>query len=80
MISCKSVKIAIGICSLQWKVIKVLKSGYKDVPLYSGDFDRTQFQNHAGKIIKDDEWDIREYYISFPVVAITTNRFFSWRL
>ena len=40
------------------KNIENLKRGCEGVPLNIDDLDRTQFQNHVGKIIKDDEWGI----------------------
>ena len=54
--------------------IENLKRGCEGVPLNIDDLDRTQFQNHAGKIIKDDEWGIRERFINYPAIAITTNK------
>lgn len=54
--------------------IENLKRGCEGVPLNIDDLDRTQFQNHAGKIIKDDEWGIAEHFINYPAVAITTNK------
>lgn len=54
--------------------IEALKRGCEGVPLNIDDLDRTQFQSHAGKIIKDDEWGIREGFINYPAIAITTNK------
>ena len=54
--------------------IENLKRSCEGVPLNIDDLDRTQFQNHAGKIIKDDEWGIKECFANYPALAITTNR------
>lgn len=54
--------------------IEDLKRGCEGIPLNIDDLDKTQFQNHAGKIIKDDEWGIREGFINYPAIAITTNK------
>lgn len=54
--------------------IEDLKRGYEGVPIIVDDLDKLQFQNHSGKIIKDDEWGVREHFINYPAVAITTNK------
>ena len=51
-----------------------MKRGCEGVPLNIDDLDHTQFQNHVGKIIKDDEWGIRVCFINYPAIAITTNK------
>jgi len=54
--------------------IEDLKRGYEGVPIVVDDVDKTQFQNHCGKIIKDDNWGIREHWLNYPSVAVTTNK------
>lgn len=54
--------------------IEALKRGCEGVPLNIDDLEKSQFQSHAGKIIKDDEWGIREGFINYPAIAITTNK------
>ncbi len=54
--------------------IEDLKRGIEGLPIIIDDLDKTQFQNHSGKVIKDDEWGIREHIIHYPAVAITTNK------
>lgn len=54
--------------------INDLKRGYEGVPIVVDDVDKAQFQNHSGKIIKDDIWGLREHWINYPSVAVTTNK------
>ena len=54
--------------------IEALKRGCEGIPLNIDDLDKTQFRSHADKIIKDDEWGIREQFINYPAIAITTNK------
>ena len=53
--------------------IDVLKRSCEGIPIFIDDLDKTQFTNHAGKIIKDDDWGIEERFINYPAIAITTN-------
>lgn len=53
--------------------LEKLKRACEGVPINFDDLDKTQFKNNSGKIIKDDEWGIREGFINYPAVAITTN-------
>ena len=53
--------------------IDVLKRACEGIPIFIDDLDKTQFTNHAGKIIKDDDWGIEERFINYPAIAITTN-------
>ncbi len=54
--------------------IEDLKRGIEGIPIVIDDLDKTQFQNHSGKVIKDDEWGIKDHFINYPAVAITTNK------
>ncbi|MBQ8317600.1 MAG: phospholipase D family protein [Lachnospiraceae bacterium] len=54
--------------------IEGLKRGCEGIPINIDDLDKAQFQHHAGKIIKDDEWGVREHFINYPAIAITTNK------
>lgn len=53
--------------------LEKLKRACEGLPINFDDLDKTQFKNHCGKIIKDDEWGLRDGYINYPAVAITTN-------
>ncbi len=53
--------------------IDQLKRACEGIPIFIDDLDKTQFTNHAGKIIKDDDWGIAERFINYPAIAITTN-------
>ena len=53
--------------------LEKLKRACEGLPINYDDLDKTQFKNHCGKIIKDDEWGIRDGFINYPAVAITTN-------
>lgn len=50
-----------------------LKRSCEGIPIFIDDLDKTQFTNHSGKIIKDDDWGIAEKFINYPAIAITTN-------
>lgn len=54
--------------------IEDLKRGREGVPVVIDDLAKLQFQNNNEKIIKDDEWGIKEKFINYPSVVITTNR------
>ncbi len=51
-----------------------LKRGIEGHPIVVDDLDKTQFNNHSSKIIKDDDWGVREHFINYPAIAITTNK------
>ncbi len=53
--------------------IENLKRACEGIPIFIDDLDKTQFANHAGKIIKDDDWGITERFINYPAIVITTN-------
>jgi hypothetical protein len=53
--------------------IDALKQSCEGVPIIIDDLDKQQYQNHASKVIKYDEWGIKEHLINFPSIAITTN-------
>ncbi len=53
--------------------IDQLKRACEGIPIFIDDLDKTQFTNHSGKIIKDDDWGIAEKFINYPAIAITTN-------
>ena len=53
--------------------IDQLKRACEGIPIFIDDLDKTQFVNHSGKIIKDDDWGISEKFINYPAIAITTN-------
>ena len=53
--------------------LEKLKRACEGLPINYDDLDKTQFKNYCGKIIKDDEWGLRDGFINYPAVAITTN-------
>lgn len=53
--------------------IDALKQSCEGVPIVIDDLDKQQYQNHASKVMKYDEWGIKEHLINFPSIAITTN-------
>ena len=53
--------------------LEKLKRSCEGLPINFDDLDKTQFKTHSNKIIKDDEWGIRDRFINYPAVAITTN-------
>lgn len=54
--------------------ISQLKCGCEGVPIYIDDLAKDQYTNHNEKVIKDDNWGIRERFVNYPAVVITTNR------
>ncbi len=54
--------------------IDKLKQVCQGVPIYIDDLARQQYQNHNEKIIKTDNWGIKERFINYPAVAISTNK------
>lgn len=54
--------------------IEKLKRGCEGLPIKIDDLAKLQYQNHFEKVIKDDEWGIRDYFINYPAIAITTNK------
>ncbi|MCR5596557.1 MAG: phospholipase D family protein [Lachnospiraceae bacterium] len=53
--------------------IENLKRACEGIPIFIDDLDKTQFQNHNEKIIKNDAWGIAERFINYPSIVITTN-------
>ena len=51
-----------------------LKQVCQGVPIYIDDLARQQYQNHNEKVIKSDNWGIKERLINYPAVAISTNK------
>lgn len=54
--------------------IENLKRGCEGIPINIDDLAKSQFSNHGEKVIKDDEWGLREGFINYPAVVITTNK------
>ena len=54
--------------------IDKLKQVCQGVPIYIDDLARQQYQNHNEKIIKTDNWGIKERLTNYPAVAISTNK------
>ena len=54
--------------------IDKLKQVCQGVPIYIDDLARQQYQNHNEKVIKTDNWGIKEQLINYPAVAISTNK------
>ena len=51
-----------------------LKQACEGVPIYIDDLARQQYQNHNEKVIKTDNWGIKERLINYPAIAISTNK------
>jgi len=54
--------------------IERLKRGCEGLPINIDDLSKLQYSSHFEKVIKDDEWGIREHFINYPSIAITTNK------
>ena len=54
--------------------ISHLKSACEGLPLAIDDLAKTQYDAHFEKIIKDDGWGIREHFINYPAIVISTNK------
>ena len=51
-----------------------LKQVCEGVPIFIDDLARQQYQNHNEKVIKTDNWGIKERLINYPAIAISTNK------
>lgn len=54
--------------------IEGLKRGCEGLPINIDDLAKEQYNNHHEKIIKDEEWGIREGFVNYPAVVVTTNK------
>ena len=54
--------------------IDLLRQSSEGVPIYIDDLAKTQYQNHNEKVIKTDNWGIKEGLINYPAIAISTNK------
>lgn len=54
--------------------ISNLKAACEGLPINIDDLAKAQYDAHFEKIIKDDNWGIRERYVNYPAVAISTNK------
>ncbi|MDO4189654.1 MAG: phospholipase D family protein [Lachnospiraceae bacterium] len=54
--------------------IEALKRGCEGLPINIDDLAKEQYNNHHEKIIKNEEWGIREGFVHYPAVVITTNK------
>lgn len=53
--------------------IDALKRSCEGVPLNFDDLSRAQFTNHRERIIKNEDWGIKERFINYPAISITSN-------
>lgn len=54
--------------------ITSMKLGNEGLPINVDDLAKSQYQNNAEKIIKDDIWGLDEEFINYPAVSISTNK------
>ena len=54
--------------------ISDLKASCEGLPINIDDLAKTQYDAHFEKIIKDDNWGIRERLINYPAIVISTNK------
>ena len=54
-------------------IIDGLKQTCEGLPIVIDDLDKTQYTSHIGKVVKYDEWGLKENLLFYPSVAITTN-------
>lgn len=54
--------------------IEDLKRGCEGLPINIDDLSKAQYSAHFEKVIKDDVWGIRDHFINYPSIAITTNK------
>lgn len=54
--------------------IEDLKRACEGLPINIDDLAKSQFTNNCEKVIKDDEWGIREGFLNYPSIAVTTNK------
>lgn len=54
--------------------IEKLKRACEGIPINIDDLAKQQYQSHCEKVIKDDEWGIRDHFLNYPAIAITTNK------
>lgn len=50
-----------------------LKQSCEGIPIVIDDLDKTHYREHISKIVKYDEWGIKEQLLNYPSVAVTTN-------
>ena len=55
-----------------------MKRGIEGLPINIDDLAKSQYNNNAEKIIKDDTWGLNIDYINYPAVSISTNKVLSW--
>lgn len=54
--------------------IDALRQSCEGVPIYIDDLAKQQYANHNEKIIKTDNWGIKERLENYPAIAISTNK------
>ena len=54
--------------------ISNLKSACEGLPLAIDDLAKLQYDTHFEKIIKDDGWGLKEHFINYPAIVISTNK------
>ncbi len=54
--------------------ISDLKCACEGLPIIIDDLSKNQYDSHYEKVFKDDIWGIREHFINYPAVVISTNK------
>lgn len=54
--------------------ISNLKCACEGLPINIDDLAKNQYETNFEKVIKDDGWGIREHYINYPSIVISTNK------
>ena len=54
--------------------ISDLKCACEGLPIIIDDISKNQYDSHYEKVFKDDNWGIREHFINYPSIVISTNK------
>jgi len=54
--------------------ISDLKCSCEGLPIIIDDLSKNQYDSHYEKVFKDDTWGLREHFINYPSIVISTNK------
>ncbi len=54
--------------------ISDLKCACEGLPVIIDDLSKAQYDAHYEKVFKDDNWGIKDHFINYPAIVITTNK------
>ncbi len=54
--------------------IEGLKCSCEGLPIIIDDLSKNQYDSHYEKVFKDDTWGLREHFINYPSIVISTNK------